>query len=294
MVFINSIRSIVRSKGKTALFTLLIFVLTLALALGVCVWASVEQFLADCDEYYTTVGIIEYVGTGYPDDTACDTYMAEQLASFDTSSVINDEATLLWDISERSMGYIDGFWRTDTYAKDRMMSVFLIGNVFYNEDENVYNATVMKSLYSLKVKDDTIVYLDEDFGTFEYGRYYLVYGEVYYGRSPLMHLRVKEYSNAASATEGIAIPHVIDVTDGKYYSIPEDCILTKVADTLKVTCNSVLVNSTDDLMALFPFHQNELYFTFGRAFTEEEYANGSNVCVITEIMAARLGVGIGD
>lgn len=294
MVFINSIRSIIRSRGKTALFTLLIFVLTLALALGVCVWASVEQFLADCDEYYTTIGIIEYVGTGYPDDTASDTYMADQLLSFDASSVINDEATLLWDISERSMGYIDGFWRTDTYAKDRMMSVFLVGNVFYNEAENVYNATVMKSLYSLKVKDDTVVYLDADFGSFEYGRYYLVYGELYFGRSPLMHLRVKEYGNAASANEGIPIPHVIDVTDGEYYSIPEDCILKKVADTLKVTCNSVLVNSTDDLMALFPFHQNELYFTSGRAFTEEEYADGSHVCVITEIMAARLGVEVGD
>ncbi len=47
----NSLLSLVRTKGKTLLFALLILVLTLTLSLGVSVWASITQFLNDADEF---------------------------------------------------------------------------------------------------------------------------------------------------------------------------------------------------------------------------------------------------
>jgi len=47
-------------------------------------------------------------------------------------------------------------------------------------------------------------------------------------------------------------------------------------------------------LSLLPFHQEELYIIDGRAFTEDEYALGSHVTVISEIMAAHLGVNVGD
>jgi hypothetical protein len=65
MIFSNSLKSIIRSKGKTALFVILIFSLTLALAICVSVWAAIDAFLVECDEFYTTVGVFEYIGTEY-------------------------------------------------------------------------------------------------------------------------------------------------------------------------------------------------------------------------------------
>jgi ABC-type lipoprotein release transport system permease subunit len=47
-------------------------------------------------------------------------------------------------------------------------------------------------------------------------------------------------------------------------------------------------------MSLYPFHQEELYFIAGRPFTQEEVDNGSKVIVISELMAKRLDVGLGD
>jgi ABC-type lipoprotein release transport system permease subunit len=47
-------------------------------------------------------------------------------------------------------------------------------------------------------------------------------------------------------------------------------------------------------MTLFPFHQEELYFVEGRPFTPEEYEHGDKVIIISELMASRLGIGIGD
>lgn len=298
MIFRNSILSIIRSGGKTALFTLLIFALTLVLALGVSVWASVAQFLDDCDEFYTTIGLIEYMGTGYPDDTGYDAGMAAALESFNTGAIQNDDATLLWDTPRRSFGYVDGFWRTDNFVPGQMLSVLVVGNASYSEERDLYSAIVMNSLYSFKSETDTIILIDEDFGTFEPGRYYLVFGEVYRGQSPLLHLRSADFNHPVAAAKGIAFSHMVDITsdgsDGRLYTIPDDSVMLEVAETLRVRNNSVLVWGTDDLMALLPFHQQELYFVDGRAFTEEEYARGSRVAVISELMASRLGIGVGD
>jgi ABC-type lipoprotein release transport system permease subunit len=298
MIFRNSIQSIFRSPGKTALFTLLLFALTLALALSASAWASVAQFLDDCDDYYTTIGLVEYMGTNYPNDTVFDAVMANALTSFDTALIANDDATLLWEVPTRSFGYIEGFWRTDNYMPNRMLSVLVVGNVFYSEWGNVYSATVLNALYSLQSKYDTIVLIDEDFGTFEQGHFYLVFGEVYHGESPLLHLRVASFDNAIATRDGVEVPRMIDITldgtDERSYVIPEDSVLVQVADTLSVTNNSLLVSGTDDLMSLLPFHQQELYIVDGRVFTDDEYAQGSRVAVISELMAARLSVSVGD
>lgn len=297
MILRNSILSILRVKGKTALFTVLLFALTLAFALGVSVWASVAQFLDDADDFYTTIGLVEYMGTDYPNDLGYDPAMAEALETFDPSRIAGDEAVLQWDGSTRSLGYVDGFWRSDTYMPDRMLSVLVVGNTYFSEERNTHVAIVMKVLHSLKSEENTIVLIDEDFGEFEPGHYYLVFGEIYYQRSPLLHLRPATFDNAIAVAEGIEVPRMIDVTssdpDGPLFELPEEHVLLQVAETLPITNNSVLVTATDNLMALLPFHQEELYFVEGRAFTDEEYANGSRVCVISELMAARLGVGIG-
>jgi len=179
-----------------------------------------------------------------------------------------------------------------------MLSVLVVGNVSYDERNNVYYGVVMKSLFSFKSKDDTLIYIDGDFGAFEPEHYYLIFGEVYYGSSPLLHLHTTSFENAIALAGGIEVPRMIDVTvvgtNGQYFVIPEDSALTKVARTLPVTNNSVLVTGTNDLIALLPFHQQELYIIDGRVFTPEEYAQGSRVVVISELMAKRVGVEVGD
>ena len=297
MIFRNSLKSVFRSKGKTALFLLLIFALTLALALGVSVWASVAQFLNDCDEYYTTIGLLEYMGTGYPDDSAYDEAMVEALATFNEGVISTDNSTYFWETPQRSFGYIDGFWRTDGYVPGQDFSVLVIGNISYDERHATYRGIVFSAPYSVQSKDNSVMYIDADFADFEENHYYLVLGEIYHGKSPLLRLRIASFENPIADSKGIEIPRLIDITsseEGVPFKIPEDCVLLDVAETLSVRNNSILVTGTDDLMAQLPFHQEELYFVEGRAFTEDEYLNGSRVVVIPEIMAARLGIGVGD
>ena len=97
MIFRNSMKSIFRSMGKTALFSLLIFALTLTFTLSVSVWMSVAQFLDKCDEFFTTIGLVEYMGSNYPGDTEHDSNMDEVLDSFDLSPIVDDDAILQWE-----------------------------------------------------------------------------------------------------------------------------------------------------------------------------------------------------
>src|SRR5690554_5583082 len=212
MIFRNSLLSIIRSRGKTALFTLLIFALTLALALGVSVWASAAQFLEDCDDFYTTIGLVEYMGTGYPDDTGYDAALASALETFDAGVIAEDEAALSWDTPARSFGYVEGFWRTDSYMPYQMLSVLVVGNASYDEENHLYRAIVMNALYSSKSETDSIILIDDDYGAFEPGHYYLVFGEVYRGKTPLLHLRTVPPDRVEALVRGADVPGKIDIT----------------------------------------------------------------------------------
>lgn len=296
MLIRNSLLSLVRTKGKTFLFTLLIVALTLTLSLGVCVWASIQQFLDEADEFYTTIGLVEYIGRDYPQDTFIDQEMAEDLSNLDIPGIESDPATLLWDGSARYYGYVDGFWRDDDFMSSQNNALIVVSSVTYNDTFNAYTAFVTRVLNSYQLEVDDEVLLDPDFGYLKEGHYYVIYGETYKARHPFLHLRPLEFSNEAALDTGIELPTVLDITvetaNGISYDLPE--VYEKAGVTLKVANDFVVVNSTDNLLAMYSFHQEEQYIVEGRAFSEEEYSSGERVIVIPDLMAARLDKTIGD
>ncbi len=71
------------------------------------------NFLNDADEFYKTIGLIEYIGQAYPQDDIVDAEMVTDLAELDLSEIADDPATLLWDQTARYFGYVEGFKRDD-------------------------------------------------------------------------------------------------------------------------------------------------------------------------------------
>ena len=296
MLIRNSLLSLVRTKGKALLFTLLIFALTLMLSLGVSVWASIRQFLDDADDFYTTIGLVEYVGQNYPQEGVSDPEMAADLADLDLSGIENDPAALLWDPSARYFGYVEGFKRDDKTSERSTPALVVVSRVTYNESYNGYTAVVAKTLYSSLIEDDSMVLLASSYGAFEENHFYVVSGAAHMNRTPYVNLAPSEFYNEAAAASGIEIPMVLDITvetdEGISYDLP--AAYTSAGKSLEVGNNYILVNSTDNLMALYSFHQEELYLIDGREFTDEEYQNGDRVVIVPEIMALRLDKTIGD
>jgi hypothetical protein len=292
----NSLLSLVRTKGKTLLFALLIFALTLTLSLGVSVWASIRQFLDDADDFYKTIGLVEYIGQSYPQDDISDPEMAEALVDLDLSGIENDPATLLWDPSSRYFGYVEGFKRDDRVSQTYQPALLVVSRVTYNSSYNAYTAVVAESLYSSHIEVNDMIILTKGYGMLEVDRFYAISGQSYVDWSPYGIVEPVQFESKAGAATGIELPLIMDITvetdTGVSYDLPE--VYEKAGETLRVANNFVLAHSTDDLMSYFSFQQEEQYLLEGREFSEEEYQNGDRVVIIPEFMALRLEKGIGD
>ena len=133
-----SLLSLVRSKGRTILFTLLIIALTLVLSLGINVWAAIDQFFADADDFYTTVAFFEFIGADYPQDTYTDPAMVEAKANFDRQTIINDPATLSWQEQNRAYAFIEGYDRNDNQVPNKDDVLLVVRNPVFQESYGNY------------------------------------------------------------------------------------------------------------------------------------------------------------
>ena len=64
----NGIKSILRERTRTTLFSLLIMLLTVAMILSLSVFLYSKSMLAACEEAYRSIALIEYMGSEYPSE----------------------------------------------------------------------------------------------------------------------------------------------------------------------------------------------------------------------------------
>lgn len=75
---------------------------------------------------------------------------------------------------------------------------------------------------------------------------------------------------------------------------PQNAYWKQAIEEINITNHSVEVLTTDNFQTLYPFHQNTLNITKGRAFSIEEAAQGLPVCVISDTLAKANGLTVGD
>ncbi len=298
MFFRDSMKNLVRSRGKTALFFALLLILTLLVGLNLCVWLSVNRYLAACNETFTTIGLLEYMGADYPDESIYDPAAVEAIRNFDTAMIAEHESVLLWDESERAMGYTEGFQQAsyqNLYDKDRAV---LVISAPYQMDGGLYFGYIVETVYSYNDYTGAMVYIDPaGLAELEYGHYYLVSGSFFTGPNSYHHFGLSPLQTPAAAANGADAAVCLDITDPEAahgYTIPAESSFLEIAQTLRVLNNSLTVFSVADLSAQYLFQQNQLVLTAGRMFTEQESAQGAQVCVVSEALAGQLGLSVGD
>ena len=131
MILRNGILSTVRSRGRTVLFSLLIFLLTLSLSLGLGLWSYCAQTLAAMDATYTSIALVEYKGKNYPDQYAADESARAAFSQLGDYSQM--QGVELWEPTQRGMVLTDGYQRPDgtiPYEDKMVVSVFQLSEVF--------------------------------------------------------------------------------------------------------------------------------------------------------------------
>lgn len=299
MIFIKSLNNIFRSKSKVILFVILILLLTiiLSLSLGICV--STQEFLDQCNEDYTTIAILEYMSPDYPDISVKDEHMQKAMSEFDDSLFQENKNVLKWDRSSRALGYIEGFERKD-FTRPLMEYGVLILTEINKSEENLYSGVIAQSLSSdhipgkgvyLRIFGNTNLQFDPD-------RYYVVHGEFVKGRSGYIDLIVQPLYHDAAKESGItdSVKYMIsDITDEYDEGLKnKDNIFYKIAQTYNITKSSVNIFAVDDIRSIYEFNQQQLFITEGRTFTDQEYNNGENVCIVSSFLAKKCDASIGD
>ena len=68
----NGIKSNLRERGRTALFSLLILFLTVTMILSLSVLLYCNAVMDACDEAYRSIALVEYMGSEYPSEDVPD------------------------------------------------------------------------------------------------------------------------------------------------------------------------------------------------------------------------------
>jgi ABC-type lipoprotein release transport system permease subunit len=144
MIIRNGIHSTLRSKKRSVLFTMLIFLLTVALTLGIGLRAYCGQLLSQMEDSYTSVAIVEYLGSDYPDRNAYDPYARDAADQLDKINIADIPGVKSFEKTDRSLAVIDGYTRYNgnvPYPNSAVLECmsfvpnYEIGTVAYTEDQ---------------------------------------------------------------------------------------------------------------------------------------------------------------
>lgn len=125
MIIRNGILNTVRAKGKTVLFTLLIFILTLSLSFGMGLWSYCAQTLQVMDETYTSIAVVEYMGEQYPQEYVADDAARQAMEQLEDYSQIS--GVELWEATSWGTALSEGYQRngsTIPYEDQVVVAVF--------------------------------------------------------------------------------------------------------------------------------------------------------------------------
>lgn len=296
MIVRHSIRNLIRSGKKTILFFMLLLLITLLSCIGLSVTVLIRDFIKQCNDSYTTVGVFEYIGTSYPDESTYDSNIGNRKEELEALNLKEYSGVEKWDPSQKALGKVEGIQRLDALVpyKDNAVLIVHIGDSY----NNLYKATIIDELYSQRSKNGSMVYLNTYGMELQKDHYYIVHGAYYLGETSYTYFKVASFENLSAKKDGFdgrIEQMVVDITDETGgYAIDDSSIFYDIANTYQVLNNSVTVNATADLEGLLPFQQSFLYLVEGRGFTMEEYELGEKVCVISEDIAKDLNLTIGD
>lgn len=107
----NGIRTALRARGRAVLFTLLLVVLTAGLSLGLGMWAYCHGTLAAMDRAYTSVALVEYPGSGYPDRNAADDQARTLAEATDSGAIAALPGVERWEPTDRTLARLADYQR---------------------------------------------------------------------------------------------------------------------------------------------------------------------------------------
>ena len=322
MIMKNSIRQLLRMKGRAVLFLLLLFFASGLLSIGRGFWIINQEKTEAYEGTFKTIGLVEQKATAIekreewdPETGENKIYPVKVFRSYHSPDVLNFEGADYLAGPEKRITY-GAYWPDydvygrDSNVQDSGLRLGFILEVTPLEDgvlDHTMKVRVEKVWKGRGVREGDIIRVCDHFNpkpdTIYADKRYVM--DVYdsYGdhvEGGLEFCPGVAIQSMQMDADGRRIPD--EVESGYFYEeVTEDFWESDKSrrwrNLLEVWDypNHILpVTGTCDIGLLMPFYTGEAYLVSGRDFTEEEYAQGEKVCLIPEVFARKNGLKIGD
>ena len=305
----NGIRSILRERGRTALFSLLIVFLTLTMILSLSVLLYCDAVTEACDRAYRSIALVEYMGSEYPNEDEPDAAARAAAEALKDESVLAVPGVTAWTRGSTAFAAAEGYERrsgTMPYGRKGVIIISRVSDPVYqwqafdslnhpieSEGSFCYYTCLMKNaIYARSGKEGT--YIDILTGNTDFvpekGKSYVLNGFFVdttgsarrIGECPMNGFIVFRVESFISADD---LPYA-EYTEGE--DIPE--VFLHAAEQYRIMNNYVRIVPCRDVNDVYAFQQNEIRLAEGVM----PDPGTPNTCVIANDLAERLGLGTGD
>lgn len=294
-----ALKSVFRTPIKTILFFVLLVIATAFLGLGLGLLSTSSNMASDANERYNTIANIEYIGENYPDLTRFDDYMVEQLESYDSTPLFEQDEVISYD-RQMLLGATASELVTGTRGIQEFKETYILKlKVIYKTDMGTW-CMVQDSLFSggRNAALGAYVYLDlseypaMSYEQFQKGDEFFIHGKMYEGenRYQWILLSACQLNVPEDYKELAACPIWVVTGNDKYEEDPNYQRYFNMARTYGILNNQLTVRAINDVPNAAEFYQQETYIVDGEFFKPAE----KGVCLVSEFLADRMGLSVGD
>lgn len=288
MIFLHSIKSILRTPKKTILFLFLLMILTIFISIGAGMYDSARNMLSEADETFTSMVQLNYQEENMGEDEEFFERMNTELAEVDLTKLSKDKSVKAVGLEKNAWAFLEGatIKRNDSLLKNYV--IFKVSSIKDYLQEGMYQGIVDNILFGSKIKENTHVLiniLDENGDRIHDqlipGHQYLVVGKKIDGRNPIPII----VPGISVVAEGL--PFIVDLDENPDYFLTEQGIeVLRLQEAMKVVDNSLPVTLVTDLEATDAYYFKDILLEEGRIFEPSEYEESSkHVIMISKTIA---------
>ena len=281
--------------------TMLGLTLSMILALGVRLYS--DKALSQCEDFYRSIAVVEYMGTEYPDMDEPDPAARDAAKKFDAVALSDIQGVRAWYPEDRMLSRIEGFTRHGNDMPYINKAVLLIKPIapsyakipnpeydsvkpnsqppfIESQEIEYYSCLIMKSIYSYSGREKIAISVLPDFmpEDLECGETYIVNGTFVDGDNLGVHNGLSAF--LIQSFKGSKEPPIVKLESGEELG----AVFKEAAEHYGIINNYVHTVSCGDIRDIWEFHQGVVYLEDGRL------PENSEECIISGDMAESMGI----
>ena len=305
----NGIKSNLRERGRTALFSLLIVFLTVTVTLSLSLLMYCNSVLEACDKEYRSIALVEYMGSEYPNTDEPDPAARAAAEKVTDDAILSLPGVRGWTRGNTSFGTTEGYERRIAAGPYGNRAVLVVsnfsapvyqeaewdeeGNPIITEDTFYYHTCLLNTiLYSRNGRENTFVNIMTGSSGFipEKGKTYIL--NVAFVETSGSSQQVGTYPMNGLPTFRVEFFLEADDLPYKEYKKGEEVplVFTEAAKQYSVMNDFVYVVPCKDVRDVYAFQQNEIQLVEGAMPDPEEPLS----CVISQDISQSLNLVVGD